>query len=259
MPQPHSSLLTPFAETRTFNSGLNLRLQMSTTTLPNVLQAVNIIVGQSDVPKPVQSRSTLSAVLRRRLEAIPSAFNVASPPETASEQSCQLCTANAATSLLERLLACVEECQAHSAPSSSSATQPPPSVFSVKDMQSIGMLAGIVARWGIGLRLEEGVLPPSVLGATSRGKIVQVDIDHGARESPQTSSHLLASTLKLLLDVTRPGQTDPDRRQLAQVVAPQVLLPLLAGLLQLSHSSDLSWPREALKSLCARYVPLEAT
>lgn len=228
---------------------------MANTAVPqlkDVLLASATLVGLADQPRKLTSaKDSLAAVLARRLAATSDQLHLVHLPESPTEFTLKLATAQAALTALQLIATSVTSPATPTASTSSTLNAPPPPTFGVKDAKIIGMLAGIVARWGISLQLAEGVLPRALVDKqVSKGKITELIEDEkgGSYEG-------LVEAVQGLLGITRVGKEAREgSRQLAQVVAPQVLLPLLGGLLQLGHQPEHAetgeWARSALHRLC---------
>lgn len=233
---------------------------MPPTSLRDVLQASALLVGQADLPSrlpgPSRPRESLASVLKRRLEALPTdVVSIAIPSDT-SEHQCQRATAHAATQLLRQVYILAEGDSAQSAPSSSRNAQPQAPLFSVKDAQVLGMLAGIIGRWGIGLSLDEGVLPASSSKANHTQRCKIEEVIEGIDENDIHKEEQLVAILRFLLDASQISPSlSSGRAQLALVVRPQVMTPVCAGLIQVNHHSvspSSSWAAQALDEFCKR-------
>ncbi|KAK4052761.1 hypothetical protein OIV83_002048 [Microbotryomycetes sp. JL201] len=218
-------------------------------TLKSILAAGGVLVGVDEPPNKIRHRPTsLGAVLARRLEAA-SKIQPAIVPRLASQDApehlCKVATAAAARQALESLVRRVSSDQAaqhaRTPTASTSKAPPPPPLFSIKDTKVIGMLAGIVARWGVGLALDKAVLPPQFTPSpASHAKIQKVSCDD-VDEEDSTLAEIVSFLLSL---VSRSGDRTDGHRQLAAIAAPQITPLLLAGMCQLAHHEPepgISW------------------
>ncbi|SGZ24900.1 BQ5605_C023g09752 [Microbotryum silenes-dioicae] len=111
---------------------------------------------------------------------------------------------------------------------------PPPPKLSVKDNQVVSQLAGIVARWGIARYVAAGILPTSLMTsrrsptAFNKGKIVEIVEGETIPGGQGRLQHFVQGVLELI-----GPRADGEMKQL---IIPQVLLPLIGGLVQLSKS-----------------------
>ncbi|SCZ96883.1 BZ3500_MvSof-1268-A1-R1_Chr4-1g06816 [Microbotryum saponariae] len=112
---------------------------------------------------------------------------------------------------------------------------PPPPKLSVKDNQVVSQLAGIVARWGIARSVAAGILPTSLMTtrqsptAPNKGKIVEILEEETIPDGQGRLEHFVHGVLELI-----GPRADGEMKQL---IIPQVLLPLIGGLVQLSKST----------------------
>ncbi|SCV69399.1 BQ2448_2419 [Microbotryum intermedium] len=116
---------------------------------------------------------------------------------------------------------------------------PPPPKLSVKENQVVSQLAGIVARWGIAKSVAMGVLPTSLTGTRqppssssgpNKGKIVEIIEDEATPAQQKQLELFVQGVLELI--------GPPVDGEIRHLVIPQVLLPLIGGLVQLSKSKS---------------------
>lgn len=117
----------------------------------------------------------------------------------------------------------------------------------------IGMLGGVVGRWGVGEALKDGVIPAQL--REKRGKVVElVEEDERAGEG-------LEETLRGVVEVVRGGEDKQGRRTLGKTVLGQLVLPLMGGLVQFGwddsegrdvQSASATWAQTQLRWICSR-------
>ncbi|GAA5870444.1 hypothetical protein JCM8547_004033 [Rhodosporidiobolus lusitaniae] len=227
-----------------------------------LLQA-NALLGLSPTPSApprlAQPKPSLSSVLAARLAscrslASPSPSDAQpTPPDDFTEQQLQCLTAAAALELLTKLAEVARQSTPPlpSASSSSAAPRsvPAPPVFGARDMKALGMLAGVVGRWGV--QVEVDFLARSAPGGTGvrekkAPKIAEIDEEDEEKERKEQeergikrkdSRARLSSILQTLVDeVLRlaPGERTDGEKQFLGIVMPQPLGSLVAGLVELS-------------------------
>ncbi|GAA5929961.1 hypothetical protein JCM1841_001227 [Sporobolomyces salmonicolor] len=244
---------------------------MAQPPLKLLLAAASTLLGLS-TPTP-SKKPSLASILADRLDALrsltpswPSPPPLPSEPAQLSEPQIQDATASAALQILRLIAECARTPAPpppiEPAPSTSTArptehtqgaaAQAP--VFGARDIKALAMLAGVVGRWGVGTKVKDGVLPPSASAAVKKEdeprirEVTDSELDHEA-----TRERELAACVKDLVEVLGLGRAKGDaEKQLVALVMPQVLLPLVAGLVQLAflaQEGNGGWAREALEGL----------
>lgn len=252
---------------------------MATPSLKTVIQAASRLVGVTDTasPKP----KTLAAILSSRLDAFHSLST--SWPSTApnpsrttldalSEIGLKRLTAHHALSCLllisdklnNNQFTFTSTSQPHASTSTSS-TIPSPPLFGSRDLKVLSMLSGVIGRWGLAALVLEGVLPSSLRdgarkqksdSSTSSGRFSEITQED--EEEERQESKLLCEMTKSVMGVAvvdknnNAGMTTKERQQLASIVLPQLLIPLLGALLQLGSFENLDWAKKGLGKLCSR-------
>ncbi|KAM0786858.1 hypothetical protein ACM66B_002284 [Microbotryomycetes sp. NB124-2] len=237
------------------------------TNLKSLLAACRVLVGVDEPARKIAlatKPTSLSDVLSRRLDQTRQLDLVLvpqQPNQDASERSLKLATSDAAGRALiqlERRVSSSELDHDHKPTPSTSTAPPPPPVFGIRDIKVIGMLAGIVARWGIGLALDETVLPPAFADSTRaqpHSRIQEV-----TDEDEQQHKDTLSTTVSMLLSlVTRTDRQTDGQRQLGSIVAPQVTPLLLAGLCQLAYNNERSGDWNGQLETFANSLPVSAS
>ncbi|GAA5832075.1 hypothetical protein JCM11251_002808 [Rhodosporidiobolus azoricus] len=252
-------------------------------TLKDLLASANALLGLATTPtaKLGQPKPSLSSVLAARLDAYRSlSANSGIHDETLtsdrSEKNLQRLTAAAALELLEQL---ADYTRSHAPPpppsTSSSSTAhpspvpPPPPMFGARDIKVIGMLAGIVGRWGIaevaglgGLAGEKGgrkLNEPKIQEVTAEDEEEEESANVGERKKRLSTlvHRVLSSVLGFSPSVpvsTPPSRTDSEK-QFISLVLPQLLVPLVGGLVLLSQGGEGDeWAEQGLEKVF-RSVP----
>ncbi|KAL8281142.1 hypothetical protein RQP46_006500 [Phenoliferia psychrophenolica] len=193
----------------------------------------------------------------------PTATTLSPSLATDSEDSLKLATADCAIALLSHAATAARLESLLPLPSTS--TAPPPSTpsFGSRDTKVLGMLAGVVGRWGIASRVLTGVLPASVKdrkdGAppAAQGRFAEV-----VEDEPDTAGleEVVRNTLEVVL-LEKGVHRDSPAGQLAAIVLPQLLLPLVGALVQLAHGpheSDTAttWAKTSLARLLRMNTPI---
>ncbi|BGO94920.1 hypothetical protein NBRC10512_000596 [Rhodotorula toruloides] len=239
--------------------------------LKPLLALAGILLGlsQPSKPPPVGAKKpSLEDVLRNRLEAFYAAGGQgqSSAPIRAEQE-----TAAAALWLLEQI-ALASRSSSSLSPSdasapSTSAPPPPPTapIFGARDIKAIGMLAGIVGRWGIGR-----VSPFGAGGGNARSgppalgpKIQELeedaedDVGDARTKEEELAGHAKRVLSVLSLNEERLPQCSEGEKQFFAIVAPQLLSALLGSLVHFTQnlSADENWAREALDRLLHRHSP----
>ncbi|GAA5877890.1 hypothetical protein JCM1840_002938 [Sporobolomyces johnsonii] len=247
---------------------------MAQATLKQLLAAASTLLGLSTpTPASLSRRPSLASILADRLDSLrsltlswPTPPPLPSDPAQLSEPQLQDATASAALHLLRLIAECARTPAppppSDPAPSTSTArpteqgqgagAQAP--MFGARDIKTLGMLAGVVARWGVGTKVKDGVLPPSAGAAVKKQdeprirEVTDSDLEYEAIREQE-----LARCVKGLVEVLGLGRAKGDaEKQLVGLVMPQVLLPLVAGLVQLAflvQEGGGAWAREALEGL----------
>ncbi|GAA5901723.1 hypothetical protein JCM5296_005389 [Sporobolomyces johnsonii] len=247
---------------------------MAPPTLKQLLAAASTLLGLSTpTPASLSRKPSLISILADRLDSLRSLTQSwptppPLPPALArlSERQLQDATASAALQLLRLIAECART------PAPPPPTDPAPStstarpteqgqgagaqapVFGARDIKALGMLAGVVARWGVGTKVKDGVLPPSAGAAAKKQDEPRIrEVTDSDLEYEATREQELARCVKGLVEVLGLGRAKGDaEKQLVRLVMPQVLLPLVAGLVQLAFLAQEgggAWAREALEGL----------
>lgn len=207
-------------------------------------QQINKWSSQPDLPF-ISSASSYSEIEWKRITAESSLFCLILISQTISNS-----TSNSSNK------------QPHASTSTSSSIPPPP-LFGSRNLKVLSMLSGVIGRWGLASKVVEGVLPQSLRdGAPRRAETskfteiigeeeerdLQVEFDSLNKLSREIWSIVLVSRS----DNSRGG----DKEQLAGIVLPQLLLPLIGALLQLGYEKEEGeiWAQEGLGKLCSRSV-----
>lgn len=220
--------------------------------LKSTLAACSLLVGVAEPPPKLTSqKDSLSSILLRRLQGFHDQLGLVQLPTDPTERQLKLTTAQAASKALQLIASLVEERSEPAASTSTAQNAPQAPVFGVRDVKVLSMLSGIVARWGVGLKVDEGVLPSGLVDRPPpRSKITEL-VEEG-----EDTGDPLSETVQGLLHLTRISKDSSEgAKQLAGIVAPQVLLPLIGGLVQLGYAptqhAEGGWAREALQQLCS--------
>lgn len=205
-----------------------------------------ILTGST--PASNQKKSNLADLLKTRLV-------YASPSPVDLTESTQLdlflLTADLALSFLSNYATLASSIHPHPSSSSSTSSAPPPPFFGARDNKAISTLSGILGRWGIAIRVRRGVLPSSILekSRTSRasegGKSKISEIDEQEEDRLQKEDKMLEDGLEDIIRRTLDVILLPKgvskysgAGQLAALVLPQLLLPLVGALIQLAYDND---------------------
>ncbi|GAA5968373.1 hypothetical protein JCM11641_007611 [Rhodosporidiobolus odoratus] len=232
----------------------------STLTVKTLLHAANLLLGLSHTPPaPSLSRQkpSLASVLANRLDAYSAlatthgllAQERGGSDDPLTEDQLRGLTAEAAVELLDLFSRLARRLPSLPSSSSSTSTAATPPLFGVKDTKILGMLAGIAGRWGIAPWLEEVVLPPQAgLGKPAPSKISEVPDDE---PSTEVKCHRLIEAVQRVLrivnlhdDVEAKQPRSEGEKQLLNVVVPQLLFPLVGGLVELNQNP---WARDGLE------------
>ncbi|GAA6056879.1 hypothetical protein NBRC10513_006518, partial [Rhodotorula toruloides] len=242
---------------------------MSSASLAGQLKPLLALAGtllglsQPSEPPPVGAKKpSLEDVLRNRLQAFYAAGGEGQPSALAGTEKE---TAAAALWILEQIGSALRSSSSlspsdASAPSTSAPPPPPTApIFGARDIKAIGMLAGIVGRWGIGkvspFGSGWGIARP---GPSSVGpKIQEIDevVEHDVEDSRSKEEELAMLAKRVLavlsLNEDRLPQRSEGEKQFFAIVAPQLLSALLGALVHLTQnlSAEESWAREALNRL----------
>ncbi|KAK4329894.1 hypothetical protein RTBOTA2_005859 [Rhodotorula toruloides] len=245
---------------------------MSSASLAGQLKPLLALAGtllglsQPSEPPPVGAKKpSLEDVLRNRLQAFYAAGGEGQPSALAGTEKE---TAAAALWILEQIGSALRSSSSlspsdASAPSTSAPPPPPTApIFGARDIKAIGMLAGIVGRWGIGkvspFGSGWGIARP---GPSSVGpKIQEIDevVEHDVEDSRSKEEELAMLAKRVLavlsLNEDRLPQRSEGEKQFFAIVAPQLLSALLGALVHLTQnlSAEESWAREALNRLLRR-------
>ncbi|BGP34773.1 hypothetical protein JCM10296v2_006595 [Rhodotorula toruloides] len=242
---------------------------MSSASLAGQLKPLLALAGtllglsQPSKPPPIGAKKpSLEDVLRNRLEAF---YATGGDGQLSAPVGAERETAAAALWLLEQIASAL---RSSSSPSLSDASAPSTSaplpaptvpIFGARDIKAIGMLAGIVGRWGIG-RVSPfgGGAGNARSGPPALGPKIQElveDAEHDV-EDLRIKEEELAGLAKRVLSVLslheeRLRQRSEGEKQFSAIVAPQLLSALLGALVYLTQnpSADESWDREALDRL----------
>lgn len=230
-----------------------------------VLAAGSVLMGLAEgpapLPTPTRPKDSLSTILRRRLLAFDELCRGESwsacglpPLELGADRTeAQLKTSTADSGL--RLLRLVAARADDSGPSTSSVSTQLPPVFGARDIKVISTLAGVVGRWGISGRVLEGVLPATLREGTSTLQAGSSQIQEIAETSEDEG---LDGAVEAVLDtvLVAAGMEHTGKRQLAALVLPQLLVPLVGALVQLAFRRPLRGERAhaSLLALFHRYV-----
>ena len=230
--------------------------------MSEVTAAGSLLLGLEAGPGSIRS-STLAAVLSQRLtsfiESTPPVDTL--PPDAgADEAALKHMTAHYATLLLSHAAAAAKLAAQTPTPSTSSATAPPPPRYGSRDSKVIGMLAGVVGRWGIAARVQDGVLPASVKERTkgapapASGRFTDITEDDYRSEGLEEVVRAVLGAVLLGKGVHR----DSGAGQLAAIILPQLMLPLVGALVQLAYKDPQAgaWAQESLTRLLRMCVTM---
>ncbi|GAA5886437.1 hypothetical protein JCM6882_001639 [Rhodosporidiobolus microsporus] len=252
-------------------------------TLKQLLASASALLGLTPTPAPPPGgpKLSLASVLAARLQAYrslapsPHAQDGETQLEGLSEKHLQRLTAHAALDVLERLASHARSPRPPppSTASSSSASSttaapppPPPPMFGARDIKTIGMLAGVVGRWGIS--------DAAGLGGAGAGerklnepKIREVveEEETAEKDDREEKRQRLADLVKRVLvgvlgfspavAVSNPPSRTDAEKQLVALVLPQLLVPLVGGLVLLSQGDGgEKWAADGLEKVF-RSVP----
>ncbi|BGP73193.1 hypothetical protein NBRC10513v2_006597 [Rhodotorula toruloides] len=242
---------------------------MSSASLAGQLKPLLALAGtllglsQPSKPPPIGGKKpSLEDVLRNRLEAF---YAVGGQGRASAPVGTERETAAAALWLLEHIALALRS----SSPLSSSVTSapstsaPPPAptvpIFGARDIKAIGMMAGIVGRWGIGrvspFGAGGGTARPGPSSVGPKIQVIDEDVEHDAKDSRSKEEELAGLAKRVLSVLSLSEERSPQRsegeKQFFAIVAPQLLSALLGALVQLSQnlSANESWAREALYRL----------
>lgn len=249
-------------------------------SISRLVEAGTILLGLAEQPAPLPTpnrpKDSLATILHRRLSqfesllydddwtthALPPSLTLVTRNLTPAEGDLKRATAESAAFLLILIKSLANE-ETLSQPSTSTAKLVHIPLFGSRDVKVIATLAGVVGRWGIAARIADGILPSSLKeGQRSVGKsasrfseIVDTPVSNDEEE--------LRIAVKQVLDlVLLPAgeRRDSGRGQLAALVLPQLLLPLLGALVQIGFSTATEiWARESLDSLFKSYAFITKT
>lgn len=243
-------------------------------SLRSIIAAGTVLLGTSEassLPSPSRPKDSLSTVLLRRLESFAAAANAQQwqlktyPAETTGVTPSQVelkgMTADYAADVLNLISLQLDDNSAQPAASTSKAPVIP--VFGQVDIKVISTLAGIIGRWGLANRVDEGIIPPS-LGDIARGvgvsragvaKISEIVEREEDEQAQQARRQKLGWLVKAVLDVVMLHQDNRGsaKAQLAAIILPQLLPHLLGALVQLVYSGNSEpWASTALEYLVSR-------
>lgn len=230
------------------------------------LAATLLGLAQPSKASPIGAKKpSLEDVLRNRLEAF---YAAGGQGRSGAHQGAEQETAAAALWLLEQIALALRSASTVSSSDASapSTSAPPPlataPIFGARDVKAIGMLAGIVGRWGIGKVSPFGAGAGSAKsGPPPLGpKIQEIDEDvaHDAEDALMKAEALSGLARRVLavlsLDESRKAQPSDGEKQFSAIAAPQLVNALLGALVYLSERSldGGSWAREALERLLRR-------
>lgn len=223
---------------------------MQPSSLRLDLDAVAILVGES--PKPTftkqKDKATVATILERRLDQLAHLELLEQDTfrdtldDDDEERRSQLRTGQAALELLSRVDRSV----------TSSST-----LLSVNDLNHLSKLGGIVARWSIAIHLPDSdsdsdslLIPNPFLKPRSSSRL-----GLARRHNDDDDDSLGRNTARLIEIVV-----SNNRSPLTRIVMPQVVMPLIAALVNLStirrddDDERDKWDR-SLESLLTLYVP----
>ncbi|GAA5993985.1 hypothetical protein JCM5350_008016 [Sporobolomyces pararoseus] len=216
-------------------------------SLSKVLQAIAILVGQnassstsqtSSSRKIGQPKPTLSSILSTRLQLL-STLELSLPisvVEKEEEEELQFETGKIGLELLKLVSSLSTSTSTHD----DQQQQPP--LFSINQTKQLQMLSGIISRWLIGSSLSKlstttnnNILPnqfrlpttTTTLKTGGKGNDRLVEIDE--TEEMETIEEL-KKIVKNLMGIIR----EEPQRQLRGILMPQLLLPLIGTIIQLS-------------------------
>ncbi|GAA5935058.1 hypothetical protein JCM10213_000633 [Rhodosporidiobolus nylandii] len=240
---------------------------MAHQQLKQLIHAANALLGLAappSAPSLTRPKPSLTSVLAARLDAYHAVLSSGSPSSSVltgsadaqSEGALQRATAAAALELLEQLAAVARLPPSEGSSTAGSSARkeaPPPPMFGARDIKVLGMLAGVVGRWGVAADSEEGP-PPSAGGpGLAKGKEAKItELEDGEEEEePAVKRARLADTVRRILvflslhseeAATQPRQD--GEKQFLDTVVPQLLAPLVAALVQLGRED--AWAREGM-------------
>lgn len=202
-----------------------------------ILSAASLLLGLSEPPTALPSpkrpaKETLSNVLTRRVLSfseftfdwsVPCSINLTTSSSPLTEAELKRLTAEGCIYLLELLERFIHS---ETVASTSKLDRVDVPIFGVKDMKIINTCAGIIGRWGIAMRVYEGILPSTYRdGATGKFEELGEEVEG------------LDLVVKRILGIVELGgeRRNSGKGQLVQLVLPQLLIPLLGGLVQLGY------------------------
>lgn len=247
-------------------------------TTKSVLHASSVLLGMTEItesfPSKLRKKDLLSTILLRRLAAFRSIATSASWPteaclecgidEQTSEAYLKEVTADSAAFALTLISFDIDDNQERPSASTSTASAIP--IFGSTDVKIMSTLSSVVGRWGLSARVLDGIIPAALgdiasskmAGKVSESKfteIIEVLEKDGGNESRETK---LTSLVQRMLKVVILGQgvrKDSGAGQLSMVVLPQLILPLLAALIQLVYKDEVaSWAKFALDDILTKFV-----
>lgn len=235
-------------------------------SISSLVAAGTALLGLAEQPPPLPTPSrpkdSLASILQRRLvqfqghdwtaHTLPASLAVVIAHPTPSEGDLKRATAESAAFLLTLINSLADE-ETLSQPSTSTAKLVHIPLFGSRDVKVIATLAGVLGRWGISARIIDGILPSSlkegqkpINKTTSRfSEIVDIPASNDVEELK-----IVAKQVLNLVQLPAGERRDSGRGQLAALVLPQLLLPLLGALVQIGFSSTTEiWARESLDTL----------
>lgn len=256
-------------------------MSTSPPRLKDVITAASYLLGLTISPTPNQSTSTvkdsLSSILLRRLISFKQQINEWSTQPhlpslsfttNSSELELKRITAESAIFCLLLISENISNSSSNSSnnqpyASTSTSSIPPPPLFGSRDLKVLSMLSGVIGRWGLASKVVEGVLPQSLRdGAPKRAetsKFTEIVGDEAERDlkAEFDSLNRLSKEIWSIVLISRGDSSrGGDKEQLAGIVLPQLLLPLIGALLQLGYEKEEGeiWAQEGLGKLCSRLV-----
>ncbi|KAK4057427.1 hypothetical protein OIO90_001496 [Microbotryomycetes sp. JL221] len=213
----------------------------------SVLTTCAVLIGTDEPNRKIGSTNRLHSlgdVLERRLHNVNDVDPTWIPstsPIRGSERVLKMTTGDVALVALQKLDKLVGS-SAQAQPSTSTAPAP---TFGVKDIKVISTLAGIVARWAIGLRLQDNVLPPAFSDTqtmmTNKSHSVRIqEIEHDDVSMDESDSKLSETVLDVLsiINNSKHVSSTPGQAQLSSIVAPHVMPLLFAAMTQLANTGS---------------------
>lgn len=220
-------------------------------TLRELLTRAQLLLGLTAPTQKPQSQ-TLVDVLSSRLDAYRQLDDTTTAQAVQqTDTQLQRQTAQAALDLLTAI--------AHLATKdfpSTSANHGPP-LFGARDIKAIGMLAGVLGRWGVQADLEVAQQKPKI------AEIEEEQEEDRRTRLLQTVRRIVEEVLQLDLAAAQPAQAtrSDSSRQLVQLVLSQFLGPLTGALVELSagkgdegENGQKDWAGRALQGVVRRSV-----